>query len=636
MAPSASPKEDHGEVMNDLRAELELRGYRVLMPERDMAGGQQSMPRAPVAQKTRNKEIWEGKMVLQENGAVSGEAESQGLDSYEVSDSEEAAPPENDEPLCLKGAPPSPQASGEGERLRKRPRMDLSDDGGAGAGAPPKNAALEGVASLRDAQEGLSKAHEEGSDDPCPPEVSYEPTDPELLSEAQKAVLDAVAKKMAAIMNKALGEVLGAESQLTKDDVPAILKALLPPKAKEATDSDAEYWAGDDLMQVDEVPKPAPPSAPTLRTTYMSWDKACESRWPKPASARDQNIQIALDAMPGSKIKLSLWDERRGEIESLNLLPVDPRGAPEIVTLGTDDHERHIPPLVLEDFHQHVRGTKLIITVYGHADMDDATARKVVATLEKNLQTITGVQTIDITPPAPKPANLPDEEAPFSFLVKGLFPRAVDCLVERRTWLTRDFAFFAHSAEGVLTRYVGAILGLTQDNVELAVRTVRQEFFRQPVYNSLKALAAENPRFRITDKDKAVQQIIASVSVTIRPVNDNDAAALVAHVYMNPPTLSKTLWQEWLDGLRARPFSAHHPRLRWSTRRTSCAGCHSADHFDHQCPFLHIEGWGAKVVPPIARRPQRTLEVGPAYHLVTREEVDEGNYDTASNDTPPL
>ncbi|KAI0677138.1 hypothetical protein C8Q78DRAFT_1073872 [Trametes maxima] len=397
-------------------------------------------------------------------------------------------------------------------------------------------------------------------------------------------------------------------------------------------DSDAEYWAAEDSMEVDPVPQLAAPSL-AEQASRQSSGKEAVVRPPKPGPARVYSARRATSQRPKAKVALSLWDERSKEIAALGLLAVDLATLPEIHAHSTTWRGRHIPPPVLSHFQKLSPATKIVAEAYGYSDMDDAMVRKVTGLFERALEVITGRRNFSITAPIPKPLGVDDDEAPSAFMISDLLPQEHDCLTERRAWLTRDFAFFVYKSESDLPRYVGALLGLIQANEEVAKRIVREEFLRQPNFNSIKHLVGGNPDFRGVDEDTAAKQIIDTLDVKVRPVNDTEGAALVAHVYMDPPTKAKTLWEEWREGMRARPFSELHPRLRYSARLPSCAGCHSADHLDHQCPLPHLEGWGAAISRPV-RKPARNPEAPPAYQLMARED-DGDNRSTAGGSRKP-
>ncbi|KAI0350231.1 hypothetical protein OH77DRAFT_1573757 [Trametes cingulata] len=308
-------------------------------------------------------------------------------------------------------------------------------------------------------------------------------------------------------------------------------------------------------------------------------------------------------------LALSLCATREHEIAKLGLAPIQEEGNPAVHANSPRDRVRNIPDSKLKEWRTLPPRTYVLLDVYGEGDIEDGDPQKIYNNLQEALAKITGLANVSLEQPPRTPRGVSKEHATTVWLASGLYPAAVALLTMVHAWPTADITFFAYKEIEFIPRYLFAIKGFTQsdpDEVRLAVWKI---FHKSPIYPSIHDLVQKNPDYVKRDHEQVTNEILRSIEVIIRPVNEEKHARLITHVYMTSPTRSAATWEAWRDGLRyplkGRPFSKEHPHLEISQRITHCKACHGADHLTTQCPYGHLEGWDKVVEGAYTRRPDQ-------------------------------
>ncbi|KAI0359200.1 hypothetical protein OH77DRAFT_1509384 [Trametes cingulata] len=306
------------------------------------------------------------------------------------------------------------------------------------------------------------------------------------------------------------------------------------------------------------------------------------------------------------KMALKLKEKRMGEIEKLGLAPLLEHGNPAVHANDPRDRVRNVPASKLKEWRTKQPGTYVLLDVYGEGDIEDTDPQRIYDNLQAALYRITGLQNVALEQPPKTPRTVSKEHAATIWFASGLYPAAVALLTIVHAWPTADITFFAYKEVEFIPRYLFAIKGFTQSDqneVRLAVWGI---FHKSPVYSSILNLVKKNPDYVGMDHNKVANDILSTVEVAVRPVNDEPHARLITHVYMTSPTRSAAMWESWRDGFRypikGKAISEDHAHLEVSQRITRCKACHGADHLTTQCPYGHLEGWAKVVEGTGARR----------------------------------
>ncbi|KAI0358356.1 hypothetical protein OH77DRAFT_1519020 [Trametes cingulata] len=279
---------------------------------------------------------------------------------------------------------------------------------------------------------------------------------------------------------------------------------------------------------------------------------------------------------------LALQATRAGEIAKLGLAPPLEDGHPAVHANDPKDRA----------------GTYVLLDVYGEGDIEDTDAQRIYDNLQAALKRITGLGKVKLEQPPRTPRAVSKEHAATTWFASGLYPAAVTLLVTVHAWPTADITFFAYKETEFIPRYLFAVKGFTQDDHDEVRLAVWDIFRKTPIYPSIFNLVKKNPDYVGMNHTQVAEELLSTIEVAIRPVNEEKHARLITHVYMTSPTRSAAMWESWRNGIcyppKGRPFLEEHLHLEVSQRITRCRACHGADHLTTQCQYGHLEGW-AKV-----------------------------------------
>ncbi|KAI0362310.1 hypothetical protein OH77DRAFT_1584742 [Trametes cingulata] len=316
------------------------------------------------------------------------------------------------------------------------------------------------------------------------------------------------------------------------------------------------------------------------------------------SSTRSQDLPVGPPSLAAEEAQ-RIW---RKEIEDLDL-STPPMGSfgkfPEVHVRSPTDRLRGIPQEALDEFAKLPRGTKMVLEVYGKAYVDRADATKITRDIEHVIRTVTRLDTFGLTPPPPPAPGTPVTEVPSAWLLTGLTPVATRVLANRHGWANRDVAFFAYDQPEPLPTYLFALDGFNQNNADRAAMIVREEFKREPIFNSIQNLVAANPMLKGETRTLAIN-IVNSIRVVLRHENNDVNAPAIGHIYMDPPTLSTEQWTAWRDDIIAKGFTKAFYANTLHSAALRCHRCHAADHLSDQCQYMHLGDWHGTYTPPAA------------------------------------
>ncbi|KAI0349294.1 hypothetical protein OH77DRAFT_1432205 [Trametes cingulata] len=323
-----------------------------------------------------------------------------------------------------------------------------------------------------------------------------------------------------------------------------------------------------------EGPPHSTPRASGPSTTRLLWEIAEPSTAPADAQPEQDVIGLGLSVPP------------MGEAGRF----------PAVHTRSPNDRVRGIPQEALDEFSKLPRATKMVLEVYGKAQVDRAEATKITREIEKIIRAATGLDVFALTPPPRPSPGTPPSETPTAWLLTGITPAASDILARRHGWATPDVAFFAYHHPEPIPTYLFALEGFNQNNANTAAAIVREEFRREPTFTTIRNLVAANAALN-GDVKGAMDRILMSVRVVLRREGPSEDDPSLGHVYMDPPTLSADLWTAWRDGLLTKKFSRTLYSLDYCKESIRCDRCHAADHRTTQCEYMHLGDWHGTFTP---------------------------------------
>ncbi|KAL1937247.1 hypothetical protein VTO73DRAFT_13916 [Trametes versicolor] len=135
--------------------------------------------------------------------------------------------------------------------------------------------------------------------------------------------------------------------------------------------------------------------------------------------------------------------------------------------------------------------------------------------------------------------------------------------------------------------YLGHFLfnlgGFAHDNDGDIIRTVWETFNGPQILPTIMRLACGNPAFSNVSPEEAASVILASLEVQVSTLDNGNLVAA------------------WRDGMLGVRFRSLFNSTATARRASRCAGCHSASHLTHLCPFPTVPGWNT---PPPTDRDQ--------------------------------
>lgn len=270
-------------------------------------------------------------------------------------------------------------------------------------------------------------------------------------------------------------------------------------------------------------------------------------------------------------------------------------------------------------------GTVIMVCFFNAGFPRPGQVQAMTEALATTVQVVTGEVNPLICPPdfdwsAPASARVKSKV----WVILKLKPASTDQMMARGAWSGPEASIFPYRPEVIIEDYLFTIEGLTRDYQNDIFNTVYAVFDGPVVRPTTAYLVQSNPDYADMDPEDAVECILASLKVRVDAMSGGQ---LLAAVYCKSPTRSVQRWRAWRDTITRLPFPTSYNLTGRARPRSSCAGCHAADHLTHLCPYPDIPGWhsppaggnysyttnGNPPPPPPAPGPaHRAMSVGPA------------------------
>ncbi len=310
---------------------------------------------------------------------------------------------------------------------------------------------------------------------------------------------------------------------------------------------------------------------------------------------------------------------RRAHLANLAAQQAPPETFPEVHLREPDDRLRNMHKNAIANWR--AMPVRVLLEPFGQDHITDTRACLTHDNLDRNLKSVTGLDTIHIFPPTKTPKDIFKWEAPTAWMSHSWPQHVADMLIKQRVWIFNNISFVAVADVSKPPRFLVPLIGLTRWDENEIRNMVVGEFTKDPAYSKIKKLVSENPDYADAEsEDHATCDLIDTVEIVVRDVVTKSMTTKAAYLYMDPPTRSAKKWVEWRDGLSLNPFSGETVRATVSRRKTRCEMCHGVDHQTDQCQFPQLDGWKAELAPK-----------GPLKGLIARD----ADSDDETNDAKP-
>ncbi|OBZ72437.1 hypothetical protein A0H81_07660 [Grifola frondosa] len=139
-----------------------------------------------------------------------------------------------------------------------------------------------------------------------------------------------------------------------------------------------------------------------------------------------------------------------------------------------------------------------------------------------------------------------------------------------------------------------------------------------PTRSFIANLVAENPRLKDRPRAQAVDDILASLEVTVLDIKQKGGISTpIANVYINSPTESPESWYRWREHICDIRYTSLYDGTGTAQSNLLCTGCHGVDHPRGLCPYPSLPGWN-----------------GPTYTLADKKNAKSRGNAVVSNQAP--
>ncbi|KAH9849695.1 hypothetical protein C2E23DRAFT_861685 [Lenzites betulinus] len=274
---------------------------------------------------------------------------------------------------------------------------------------------------------------------------------------------------------------------------------------------------------------------------------------------------------------------------SLSFTPVPDGGFPVVALDAPDALFRDLARSRQAAVWSEDPSTTLLATVYNSAYPRPGAVRALTNAMTAAVQAAAEDASLIVVPPETEWAPVGVQRgAPITWVIMRLRPESALRLLSRPVWSSPSVTFFVYPRDLAIPRFLMTLTGFAHSHGILQM--IWATFRGDAVLPTIFALARANPSFAAANTEQVVDDILASIEVTIDELSNGN---IHARIYMDSPTVSPQRWIEWRNFLRTVPFESNVNTTATAARPIQCAGCHGADHPTGQCPFQDLPGWNA-------------------------------------------
>ncbi|RDX43430.1 hypothetical protein OH76DRAFT_1487903 [Lentinus brumalis] len=270
-----------------------------------------------------------------------------------------------------------------------------------------------------------------------------------------------------------------------------------------------------------------------------------------------------------------------------NPTPIPFEGDPEVHRHDPEAHLRGMSDTWIQEVWADPANTSITLNTFNpRYTRSYGTNRRTASDLRRVISQISGESNFLVI--APDQAPNYRGRGPVEWAITGLTGEGVDRLLRRRVWSFKAITFFPRRRALDNPRWILALEGFLEDNVEIIEAAVRSTFERPQVRQRIVQMIRANPEFTDIPPEEAFRRVMSSLRVSVYTL-DNET--VVANIFLRSPTQSIRVWRRWIQELRDLSFGSFHTAIAQVRRISSCAGCLGVDHPSHLCPFTRLPNW---------------------------------------------
>lgn len=215
--------------------------------------------------------------------------------------------------------------------------------------------------------------------------------------------------------------------------------------------------------------------------------------------------------------------------------------------------------------------------------------RRTAAALRGAITSATNQTSFHLVPPElAQGVNPASRMAPSLWAARGLTEQSTTVLTEQRVWTARSISFFAYPRTLSIPSWLLSLEGFIDDNQNEIERTVSSVIRSARHYDQIVLMIRQSPEHALADPHEVARTILSTLDVRVITLGNGN---IIANVYMAPPTRNIRRWRAWVQDLRSTRFGIYLTATATPRAISWCAGCRSADHPAHHCPFPMTQGW---------------------------------------------
>ncbi|KAL1938789.1 hypothetical protein VTO73DRAFT_11169, partial [Trametes versicolor] len=182
------------------------------------------------------------------------------------------------------------------------------------------------------------------------------------------------------------------------------------------------------------------------------------------------------------------------------------------------------------------------------------------------------------------------QPVPITWAILGISEEAVQRILSRSVWSSPRITIRVSAPVIAIGRFMFVLGGFAHDRNNSILNAVFGVFSGAGVLPQILDLVRTNPRFTNITPETAARAILASLEVRVSTLRNGN---ILAVIFCDPPTELFPRWRVWRNHVADLPYPSTLNSTGLIRRAAPCAGCHSADHAMHLCPFQDVPGWNA-------------------------------------------
>ncbi|KAI0040848.1 hypothetical protein FA95DRAFT_1576713 [Auriscalpium vulgare] len=242
----------------------------------------------------------------------------------------------------------------------------------------------------------------------------------------------------------------------------------------------------------------------------------------------------------------------------------------------------------------HLPMAKLVVRPFEPPARTPTEQAPVAIKLAQQLAAITGLASVEVSAPQRSPAAINAGRYPKGYLAHGLTPDAVQLLLARGVWSSRELTFHAIAFEARLPSLLFRLAGLTTRDPAVVRRIVRFTWSTTPVLDFFAALVDSTRGNERPLTDAHIKHLIASMRATRVDFKQPGGILSTPHYAITIDSSEipeDVLWYTIASRLKSLRYESPIHGTGVFEPLSLCLLCHGVDHPRGLCPFPDVPGW---------------------------------------------